>query len=720
MASQRIEELLRSMSLEEKLGEMTQLAPFFFGVDESMDLTGPMAELGLSPEDIKCVGSTLNSFGAEKNIALQKKHMAEQPHGIPLLFMADVIHGYRTVFPIPLAMGCSFHPTACEKAAEVAAKESSASGIQLTFAPMADLVRDPRWGRVMESPGEDPYLNARMTEAAVKGFQGEDPKAPGRIAACIKHFAGYGAAEGGRDYNTVDISAGTLREYYLPAYHAGIDAGAKMVMTSFNIMDRIPAGANEMLFDQILRKEWGFTGTVISDFAAANETIVHGYAKDGAEAAQRYIHAGCDIEMMSSHYIHYGKELVEQGKLTMEEIDRSVRHILELKEELGLFENPFKDADAEREKALCLCPEHREAARQVARESVVLLKNEQVLPLDANREGLKVGLAGPFAVSKNILGGWAGTGTGVASLEAGLREMMPKAEFVTGMTEELGAMQDGIFDVEDHVAEACEALKECDVIIAAVGENPADTGEAASRTCLRLSPNQEKLVYELKKLGKPVVMLVFSGRPLEIRPMLPYADAVVQAWFLGTEAGTALADILTGAYNPSGRLSISFPQTVGQIPVYYNHYNTGRPLGSAEGRYASRYLDCPNEPLFPFGYGLSYSEFRYSDMRAVVDDEGILASVQVENISDVVGVETVQCYTHDLAGSVVRPLMELKGFEQIELAAHEKKEVSFRITRDMLRFHNDRLEFVFEPGEFDIMIGHSSADVLTQRVTLGE
>ena len=718
MASKRVEELISSMSLEEKLGEMTQLAPFFFGVDESMDLTGPMAELGLQEEDIKYIGSTLNSFGAEKNIAMQKKHMAEQPHGIPLLFMADVIHGFRTIFPIPLAMGCSFQPAACEKAAEVAAKESTAAGIQLTFAPMADLVRDPRWGRVMESPGEDPYLNARMTEAAVKGFQGEDPREKGRMAACVKHFAGYGAAEGGRDYNTVDLSDGILREFYLPAYHAGIDAGAKMVMTSFNIMNRIPAGASKLLFDQILRKEWGFTGTVISDFAAANETIIHGYAKDGAEAAQRYIQAGCDIEMMSSHYIHHGKELLEQGKLSMEEIDRSVRHILTLKEELGLFENPFKDADPEAEKALALCDEHRAAARDVARKSVVLLKNEGVLPLDSKKKGLKIGLAGPFATSRNVLGGWAGTGSHVSTLEMGMQEMFPDAELVTAMTEELGAMQEGIFDVEDRVEEACKALRNCDVILAAVGENPMDTGEAASRTCLRLSPNQEKLLYELHKLGKPVVMILFSGRPLEIRPVLPYADAVVQAWFLGTEAGTALADILSGAYNPSGRLSISFPQTVGQIPVYYNHYRTGRPLGSAEGRYVSRYLDCPNEPLFPFGYGLSYARYQYSGFQVAVDQDGILAKVTVENISNTAGVETVQCYTHDLAGSVVRPVMELKDFRQVALAPHEKQEVTFRITREMLRFPNDRSEFVFEPGEFEVMVGHSSSEVLTGKVSL--
>lgn len=718
MASERIEKLLASMSIEEKLGEMTQLAPFFFGVDDSVDLTGPLSELDLKKEDMPYIGSTLNSFGAESNIRLQKKHMEQQPHHIPLLFMADVIHGFRTVFPIPLAMGCSFDPDCFEKGAEVAARESSASGIQLTFSPMADLVRDPRWGRVMESPGEDPCLNARMVAATVRGFQGEDPKEQGRIASCIKHFGGYGAAEGGRDYNTVDMSEGTLREYYLPAYHAGVDAGAKMVMTSFNVMDRIPAGANKKLFQKILREEWGFKGTVISDFAAANETIIHGYAANGAEAAKCYIQGGCDIEMMSSHYLHYGKELLESGELTMEEIDAAVRRILQLKEDLGLFENPFKDADPEKEKALCLCPEHRKAAREVAQKSAVLLKNQDVLPLDETKKGMKIGLAGPFARSSNILGGWAWTGSDAESLDAGIRQIVPEAELVIAMDEELGSMQEGVFDVEDRVEEACAALKDCDVIIAAVGENPMDTGEAASKTCLRLSPNQEKLLAALHGLGRPVVMMVFSGRPMELRPVLSYADAVVQCWFLGTEAGTALADILFGRYNPSGRLSMSFPQTVGQVPVYYNHYHTGRPNLGTGDRYVSRYLDCPNEPLFPFGYGLSYSEYQYSDLQVEEQGDGVSVSVQVENTSKVPGLETVQCYVRDLAGSVVRPVMELKDFCQVWLEAGESRRVTFHLSRDQLRFHNDKLEFVFEPGEFEFMAGHSSAEVLKQKLTL--
>lgn len=708
-----IKELVKSMTIEEKLAQMTQLSPMFFGAEDSIDLTGPMNELNLKSEWIKNIGSTLNAFGAQKLREMQDKNLRENPHKIPLIFMADVIHGYKTIFPIPLAMGCSFNPDTFEKAAEIAAKESSASGIHLTFYPMADLVRDPRWGRVMESPGEDPYLNSLMVAAAVRGFQGDNPKEPGRIAACVKHFAGYGAAEGGRDYNTVDISSGMFREFYLPAYKAAIDAGVAMVMSSFNIIDRIPASANKALFRDILRDEWGFKGVVISDFSAVDETIAHGLSEDGAQAAQKCIEAGIDIEMMSSHYLNYGKKLIEEGKISEALIDEAVTRILELKDALGLFENPYKDADPEKEKELHLCEEHRKIARQIAAESVVLLKNESILPL---KKGIKIGLAGPFSTTENILGGWSSTNKNKAvSLYEGLTAKMPKEFLKTAMTDELGPMQEGIFDVEDKVQQACNELRDCDLLIVAVGENPDDTGEGASKTNLRLSPNQEKLIIELKKLGKPLVVIVFSGRPLEIKPILGYADALIQAWFLGTESGNALADILCGDYNPSARLSMSFPHTVGQIPVYYNHYNTGRPAGNKTERYISRYLDCPNEPLFCFGYGLSYSNFVYSDFR-IEQGEKITASVTVENCSEIPGKETVQLYIRDVAASVVRPLKELKGFKQIWLEPHEKKTVSFTITKEMLKFWNNNLEYVFEPGEFDIMIGRNSSDVFTQRI----
>lgn len=725
MAKKFIQDLVNQMTLEEKLGEMTQLAPDFLGIDPNMDLTGPMSELHIKEEWLDNIGSTLNGFGAEKLKEIQDKHMKASRLHIPLLFMADVVHGYRTSFPIPLAIGCSFNPKNYELASGIAAAESAASGIHLTFAPMTDLVRDPRWGRVMESTGEDAYLNSVMTAAAVRGFQGEDFKEKGHIAACVKHFAAYGAPWGGRDYNTVDLSEGMLREYYLPAYKAAVDAHVAMVMTSFNTVERVPASANKWLMRDVLRGEWGFDGVVISDYAAVDETISHGVSADGAEAAEKCIKAGVDIEMMSLHYLNYAGKLLEEGKLDIALIDEAVIRILELKDALGLFENPYKDASAEDEKRLHQCDEHLKAAHDIAVECAVLLKNEGVLPL---KENMKIGLTGPFADSDDLLGGWtAGGGKADASLCESLKKAMPGAEIVTAMIEELNPMQDGFFDVADHVEEACEALRNCDVIIAAVGEHCADTGESASKTSLRLTPNQERLLYAIKKLGKPVVMVVFSGRPMEIYPVMDCADAILQGWYLGSETGTAIADLLAGRVNPSGRLSMSFPYNVGQVPVHYNMFQTGRPVNGKKGRYLSKYLDCPNEALFSFGYGLSYSEFRYSDFKVEQSDTNAdtagdmpvaKASVLVENVSEVTGKETVQLYIRDISAQVVRPLKELKGFEQIVLEPGESQTVEFTITKDMLSYWNNSGKFVFEPGEFDIMIGKNSVDTEVSRVTI--
>ncbi len=740
MAKQFIEDLVREMTLEEKLGQMTQLTPEFLGFDPSRDLTGPMNELNIRQEWLDKIGSTLNAFGARKLKELQDKNLRESRLGIPLLFMADVIYGFRTVFPIPLAMGCSFDPANYEKATEVLARESAAAGIHLTFAPMTDLVRDPRWGRVMESPGEDAYLNSEMTRAAVHGFQGDDFREKGRIASCVKHFAAYGAPWGGRDYNTVDMSEGMLRDFYLPAYKAAVDAHVAMVMSSFNTVDRIPASANSWLLRKVLREDWGFTGPVISDFAAVSETIGHGVCADGEEAAKKCIEAGLDIEMTSTHYLHHVQKLIEEGRLDPGLIDEAVTRILELKDVLGLFENPYKDASEEDEKRLFLCEEHRRAAYEVAVECPVLLKNEGVLPLGHGKyvsgedrgKGLKLGLAGPFAGSGDILGSWT-VGGQVAdnSFYSGLRVRLPEAEIVTAMTEELLPLQRGVKDVEDRVEEALEKLKDCNVILAAVGENSEDTGEAASKAYLRLSPNQEKLLFALRSLGKPVVMVIFSGRPLEIYPVLDCADAVLQAWYLGCESGLALADLLLGRKNPSGRLSMSFPYTVGQIPVHYNMYRTGRPIRNVADRYVSRYLDCPNDPLYCFGYGLSYSRFVYEDFRVEqletpLCQEGpegmskvpfLRASVRVTNVSDMAGKEAVQLYIRDITAQVVRPVKELKGFQKIFLEPGESREVVFTLTREMLSYWAPSGGFLYEAGEFEIMIGRNSSEVETIRIT---
>lgn len=714
MENSKIELLIQSMTIEEKLAQMTQLSAMFLGTEQNMDLTGPLAELNITEENMTNIGSTLNYFGAEKTMALQKRYMEKNRHHIPLLFMADVIYGYKTIFPIPLAMSCSFNPENYENAASVAAAESSASGIHLTFAPMSDLVRDPRWGRVMESPGEDPYLNCIMTKAAVHGFQGDNPKEKGKIASCVKHFAGYGAAEGGRDYNWVDISENTFRQFYLPSYKAALDAGARMVMTSFNVMDGIPSSANKKLFRDILRNEWGFDGCTISDYAAVHETIINGVAEDGSDAARQCIEAGIDIEMMSAHYINHGKKLVEQGRLSMELIDQAVRNILNLKNELGLFENPFKDANPEAEKKLHLCKEHREKARQAARQSIVLLKNDGILPL---KEGIKIGIAGPFAESKNTAGGWAITAEkNTCSLADALKSH--GFSVITAMTEPLGSMEDQMFDIKDQTEQAVERFSDCDILITAVGESPFDTGEASSKAYLRLSPNQEKLIQKLSGTGKPVITIVFSGRPMEIKPILSTSNALVQGWFLGTESANGLSDVLTGEYNPSGRLAMSFPHTIGQIPVYYNNYRTGRPYYGQKERYVSKYLDCPNEALFPFGYGLSYSRINYSDFSVTKKQDRIQAEITVYNDSEREALETVQLYACDCVASIVRPVKELKGFQQVMLQPKQKQKVSFTITKDMLRFYNRNMEFIFEPGEFEIMIGRNSQDVESKRIYL--
>ena len=731
MNPEKIEELIGQMTVTEKLGQLTQLAPFFLGMDPAMDLTGPLNEMSLCPEWIREIGSTLNGFGAKELRALQDRHMSGSRLGIPLLFMADIVHGYRTGFPIPLAMGCSFRPELYERACEISAKEGAASGIHLTFAPMTDLVRDPRWGRVMESTGEDAYLNSVMTRAAVRGYQGENPREKGRLAACVKHFAAYGAPWGGRDYNTVDISEGMLREYYLPAYKAAVDAGVAMVMTAFNTVKRIPASANKWLMRDILREEWGFQGVVISDYAAVDETITHGVSQDGAEAARKCLEAGVDIEMMSSHYLNNGEKLVEEGKMDMARIDEAVRRVLELKNALGLFENPYKDADEAWEAEMLGHPEHKRAAYEIALECPVLLKNEGVLPLknhkatdaQGNARPLKIGLAGPFAGTDNVMGSWAvNHDGGERSLLQGLRNRMPQAEFITAMTGELGALQDGIADVPNKIEDALERLKDCDVIIAAVGEHAEDTGESASKTVIRLSENQEQLIRALHGLGKPVAVVVFCGRPMEVQPILADADALMFGWFLGDASGLALADLLVGNENPSGKLTMSVPVSVGQIPVHYNGFSTGRPYRGIKERYVSRYLDCENDPLFPFGFGLSYSEFRYSDFSVEVPEEAgevrARARIHVTNVSDIPGKETVQLYIHDVAAQVIRPVKELKGFRKLCLQPGETAAVTFDITEEMLSYWNEEQKFSFEPGEFDIMLGSSSNDVSCTRVRI--
>lgn len=708
MDRKHILDLVADMSLEEKAMQMTQLSPDLLYQLTPTNLTGPLRVWKFSDEALWKTGSVLGPLGAAFLKKLQKDYLAKSRQQIPLLFMTDVIHGYVTIMPIPLAQGCTFDPDLTEEAAAAVAREAAASGLHVTFSPMADLVRDPRWGRVMESSGEDPYLNGQIAAATVRGYQGKAPREKGRIASCVKHFAAYGQPEGGREYNTVDMSRGVLRDFYLPAYREAIEAGAAMVMSSFNTVERVPATCSRFLLRRVLREEWGFEGVVISDYSAVEELMNHSVACDDMEAGEKCVHAGLDIEMMSGVYAGTLQQLLDQGRITREEIDECVTRILELKNRMGLFENPFKDADEEEEERLLYCPKHLELARRFARESMVLLKNQGVLPVSRGR----IGLAGPFSDTGNILGGWHCEGkpdrtqTLLQALKAQWGEGLE-----TAMTEHF---IHGEADVPDRVEEAVERLRDCDICIAAVGEPEWDTGEATSRTNLRLTPNQEKLIHALHGAGKKVVAVLFSGRPLDIAPVLQDCDAVLQAWFPGSAGAAAVVDLLLGKYNPSGHLSMSFPRNTGQIPVYYNHYETGRPETEKENHYTSRYLDCANSPLFPFGYGLSYTTFTCGEMK-VSEDLGKV-SVRVRNTGERSGETVVQMYIRDVSASVVRPVMELKAFRRISLEPGEEAQVEFSVTKEMLSFYNEEEKWVWEPGAFDLMVGLDSEHVERERI----
>ncbi len=710
MTKQFILDLVADMTLEEKAMQMTQLAPEFFYHKEPARLTGPFRQWNFEEGQLASMGSALGPSGASFLRQFQEDYLAVSRQKIPLLFMSDVIHGYRTIYPIPLAQGCSFDESLVERAAQATAAEAAAAGLHVTFSPMVDLVRDPRWGRVMESTGEDPYLNGVMAAAMVRGYQGEDPSDRGRIAACVKHFAAYGQPEAGREYNTVDMSRGVLRDFYLVPYHEAVKAGAAMVMSSFNVVERIPATCNRLLLRRILRSEWGFGGVVISDYAGVDETMNHSVAATPMEAGKKCVQAGLDIEMMSGVYAATLEKLVKEGQLKEEEIDECVIRILELKDRLGLFENPYKDADEQDEKSLLLCEEHRSLSRQLARESMVLLKNNGVLPLSGSE---KIGLAGPFADTGCILGGWhcEGKEKETQTLKQCLEDALGRA-VPTAMTTAFQYSDRG--KAPDICVGDLEELADSEVCIVAVGEPEWETGEASSRTNLRLTPHQEKLIHSLKQVGKKVVAVVFSGRPMELSPVLEDCDALLQAWFPGTEGGGAVSDILLGKYNPSGRLAMTFPKNVGQIPLYYNHYQTGRPLLSKEEHFTSRYIDCDNDPLFPFGYGLSYTEFSYSGLE--VSQDGSQASILVENCGNRAGETVVQFYIRDVSASVVRPVKELRGFRRVSLAPGEKRRVSFTVTEDMLSFYNEEEVWIYEPGEFDIMIGPDSERVERTRI----
>ncbi|EOH98718.1 glycosyl hydrolase [Enterococcus haemoperoxidus ATCC BAA-382] len=713
MEQKQLIDLLEQMTLDEKVGQLLQLAAEFYS-EKAEEKTGPMTDLGLTHEDINNAGTTLGISGAKEAIRVQKAYMENNRLGIPTILMADIIHGFRTVFPIPLGLGSSWDLEAAKKVAEVSAKEAAVSGLHVTFSPMVDLVRDPRWGRVMESTGEDPFLNSRFAEAFVKGYQGNDLKNDFfRVAACVKHFAAYGAAIGGRDYNTVNMSERQLRDSYLPGYKAALDAGAKLVMTSFNTVDGVPATGNKWLFRDVLRKEFGFDGVVISDWGAVIELIPHGVAADKKQAAELAIKAGVDIEMMTTCYTENLKELIEENIVTESTLDEAVLRILTLKNDLGLFENPHRGADVILEKEVVLSKEHRDIARDIARKSIVLLKNEHVLPLSKLE---KVAIVGPAADSHDVIGvwSWQGKKDEAISLAQGVAQI--GAEYVIGKE-----AFDYFKPSQAAIDEAVALAKEADKVVLALGEEDWMSGEASSRSDIRLPQAQLDLFDAIQAVNNNIIVTLYNGRPLDLKG-IDSAKAIVEAWFPGTEAGTALADILYGEYNPSARLSMSFPETVGQVPVYYNYDNTGRPYKTGDEKYVTKYLDVSNFAKYPFGFGLSYSEFVYTDFELsshqMNSDQTVTVSITVENQSDISGQETVQLYIRDQIGEVVRPVKELKGFEKITLQAHEKKTVQFTITEELLRYVHSDQTFASDAGTFDVMIGSNSRDVLTKTFKL--
>ncbi len=727
-----IDSLLARMTLDEKIGQMNLPV----GADI---VTGDIMNSDIGA-DIAAgrVGGVFNMKGCGKIREYQRIAVENSRLGIPLIFGMDVVHGYETVFPIPLALSCSWDMDAIEESARIAASEASAAGICWTFSPMVDISREPRWGRVAEGAGEDPRLGAEIARAMVRGYQGRNMEADDEIMACVKHFALYGAPEGGRDYNTVDMSRQRMFNEYFEPYKAAAEEGAGSFMTSFNVVDGIPASGNRWLFTDVLRDLWGFDGFVVTDYAAINEMMVHGLGGPD-DVSKMAVDAGVDMDMAGGSYLATLKNLVASGKVSEEQIDTAVRRILEAKYRLGLFDNPYKYINPEREATQIYTQANREAARRIAAETFVLLKNNgNLLPLSADG---KIALIGPLAdAATHMQGMWsvAAVPGRNRSLRTAFAEAMAdssrlfyaKGANLYGDAEmEAGAsMANCIRDPRpagELVAEALAVAEKADVIVAALGEGAESSGESASRAFLQLPGNQMELLKALVATGKPVVLLNFSGRPTVMTYEAENVPAVMNVWYAGSEGADAIADVVFGKVSPSGKLTASMPRSVGQIPLYYNHLNTGRPRSDGPAvfeKYRSNYLDSPVTPLFPFGYGLSYTTFAYGPMKlssaAMAPDGSVVVSVPVANNGSRAAAEVVQLYVRDLVASMSRPVKELKHFERVELQPGETKTVSFTITPADLSFYNSNLEFVLEPGEFDIMVGPSSAEVQTARLTV--
>ena len=718
-----VKELLGKMTLEEKIG---QLAIYDTGVfcpanKRSDVILGFLQDLDLDESDFAHVGNALTVYRAEDMIALQKRHMEADRLHIPMLFFLDVIHGFRTIYPIPLAMGCSFDPLLMEACARIAAKEAASAGVCVAMSPMVDVVRNPRWGRVMESFGESALLNGVMGSAQVRGMQGDDLSAPSAVAACVKHFAAYGAAEGGRDYNTVEISERILREYYLPAYKMCLDAGARVIMPAFEALNGVPVTANPLLMQQILRKEWGFDGVAVSDWGAVGELCVHGIAKDMKTAAKLAIENGCNVEMMTSGYQKHLAELVRDGTVSEETVDRLAEAVLTLKQEMGLFGKPYREASAEREAEVCLTEESRATVRRAAEESAVLLKNDAILPFS---EGIRrIALIGPYADTQKLKGNWSFTGSyqDCVSVRAGIAALLPDAELVveTGCSFAIGDT-DG-----SGIPAAVAAAKGADAVVLCLGEGELQSGESNCRTDLGLPGVQAELARAVLAVNPNTAVVLFNGRPLVLTELDGIAPAILEMWFPGTEGGNAVAELLFGRAVPCGKVCMSFPRAVGQIPVYHDAYRTGRPKTKPDGEFEiciSNYLDCGNTPLYPFGYGLSYTSFAYSelvlDRQQMTEGETLTARVKVKNTGNRTAKETVQFYLRDMVASVVRPVQQLIGFQKIELVPGEEKTVSFEVTEPMLRFYDFGCNCISEAGEFRLSVGYADHPVLTEAFEL--
>jgi beta-glucosidase len=735
-AQQRIPEveaLLQKMTIEEKIGQLNLLTPGG-GV-----ATGEVVSKNVEAK-IKAgqVGGLFGVAGPDKVRVAQELAVKESRLGIPLLIGSDVIHGYKTTYPIPLGLSASWDMELVEQAAQMAAKEATADGINWNFSPMVDIARDPRWGRIAEGAGEDPYLGSRIAEAMVKGYQGNDLAAAHTMLACVKHFALYGAAEAGRDYHSVDMSKVKMFNQYLPPYKAALDAGAASFMTSFNDVDGIPATGNKWLLTDLLRDRWGFKGFVVSDYTSLNEMIAHGLGDLQAVSALA-LKAGLDMDMVGEGFLTTLKKSLDEGKVTEEEITSACRRVLEAKYISGLFEDPYRYLDSKRPEKDILTKENRALARQLAAHSFVLLKNEnQILPLQKNK---KIALIGPLADSwNNMLGTWAPTGDvslAVTILE-GFKNVAPNAtiQYAKGANvsdDPEFAKKVNVFgprieidkrSPEVMVEEAVALAKNSDVVVAVVGEATEMTGEAASRTDISIPDSQKKLIQALVNTGKPVALVLMSGRPLTIPEEFELPVAILQVWHPGVEAGNAIADVVFGDYNPSGKLTVTWPRNVGQIPIYYSTKNTGRPAPESDEfqKFRSNYLDSPNSPLLPFGYGLSYTQFEYSDFKldkqSIGQGESISATVTVANTGNFDGEEVVQLYVKDMVRSITPPKRELKGFQKVFLKKGEKKEITITLSPDDLKFYNSQLEFVSESGEFEVFVGTNSDAQLSQTFIL--